>query len=244
MAGPAHHDTAQPIQARLPDSRTLVTSHPDDERLFATVREQLHTAVLGDILDQLGRRHQFLSPEIRPVDPSWTLVGRAMPVLIADVFGAQERPFGRLTEALDQLEPGEVYLARSGRLACSAWGELLTATARMRGAAGAVIDGYHRDTSRILPQKWPVFSRGGYSQDAGIRASVTDYRVPVEIDGVAVSPGDLVVADVDGVLIVPRDIEAEAIERATDKAATENSVRASIEQGMSSTQALAKFGVL
>lgn len=221
-----------------------MTSHPDDELVFATVREQLHTAALGDILDQLGRPHQFLPPDIRPVDPSWTLVGRAMPVLISDVFGHQERPFGRLTEALDQLEPGEVYLARSGRLACSAWGELLTATARMRGAAGAVIDGYHRDTARILPQKWPVFSRGGYSQDAGIRASVRDYRVPVEIDGVLVSPGDLVVADVDGVLIVPRDMEAEAIERAVAKAATENSVRASIEQGMSSTHALAKFGVL
>lgn len=221
-----------------------MTSQPDDESLFATVREQLYTAVIGDILDQLGRHHQFLPPDIRPIDPSWTIVGRAMPVLITDVFGPQQQPFGRLTEALDQLEPGEVYLARSGRQACSAWGELLTATARMRGAAGAVIDGYHRDTTRILPQQWPVFSRGGYAQDAGVRASVLDYRVPVEIERVAVSPGELVVGDRDGVLIVPRDIEAEVIERAAEKATTENVVRDSIEGGMSSTAALARFGIL
>ncbi len=221
-----------------------MTSQPDDERLFATVRDHLYTAVIGDILDQLGRHHQFLPPDIRPIDPSWTMVGRAMPVLITDVFGQQQQPFGRLTEALDQLEPGEVYLARSGRQPCSAWGELLTATARMRGAVGAVIDGYHRDTTRILPQRWPVFSRGGYAQDAGVRASVLDFRVPVEIDRVAVSPGDLVVADRDGVLIVPQDIEAEVVERAAEKAATENTVRDSIEGGMSSTAALKRFGIL
>jgi len=172
------------------------------------------------------------------------LVGRAMPVLITDVFEAQRSPFGRLTEALDQLEPGEVYLARNGRAQCAAWGEILTATARARGAAGAVIDGFHRDTIRVLEQDWPVFSRGSFAQDAGIRTSVVDYRVPLEIDGVLVSPSDLIFGDIDGVVVVPRAVEDEVLELALTKAAAENVVRQAIEDGMSSTDAFATYGVL
>lgn len=216
----------------------------DDSTRFALVRSTLYTPVLGDILDSLGRMHQFLPPEVRPISPSMVLVGRAMPVLIADVFGAQTKPFGLLTEALDSLAPGDVYLARSGRLECAAWGEILTATAKMRGAVGAVTDGYHRDTVRVISQDWPVFSRGGYGQDAGVRASVRDYAVAVEFGKVMVRPGDLVVGDVDGVLIVPREVEDEVLELALRKAADENVTRAAIEKGMSSTDAFATYGVL
>ncbi|MER6943083.1 RraA family protein [Nonomuraea sp. NPDC000554] len=208
------------------------------------VRRHLYTPVVGDVLDAMGRTHQFLPPEIRPLLPGVTLVGRAMPVLITDVFGPQAQPFGKLTAALDQLQPGEVYLARRGRVNCAAWGEILTATARMRGAVGAVIDGYHRDTPKVVEQAWPVFSRGGYAQDAAVRASVVDYRVPIEIDGVTISPGDLVIGDVDGVVIIPADIEHEVLERALEKATAEKTVRASIEAGMSSTEAFATYGIL
>jgi regulator of RNase E activity RraA len=172
------------------------------------------------------------------------LVGRAMPVLIADVFGPQRSPFGRLTEALDQLGSGEVYLARGGRTECAAWGEIMTATARVRGAAGAVLDGFHRDTVRVLEQDWPVFSRGRSAQDAGVRATVLDYRVPAEIGGVLVRPGDLVLGDLDGVVVVPAEIEDEVLERALTKATAENLVRQAIENGMSSTDAFATYGVL
>lgn len=215
----------------------------DTER-FALVREHLYTPVLGDVLDQLGRTHQFLPQGIQALHPDMVLVGRAMPLLITDVFETQRSPFGRLTEALDQLEPGDVYLARSGRAQCAAWGEILTATARARGAAGAVIDGFHRDTVRILEQDWPVFSRGRFAQDAGVRASVVDYRVPLEIDGVRVNPGDLIVGDIDGVVVVPSAVENEVLELALAKATAENMVRQAIEGGMSSTTAFATYGVL
>jgi 4-hydroxy-4-methyl-2-oxoglutarate aldolase len=215
-----------------------------DVERFAVVRERLYTPVVGDVLDQLGHRHQFLPQAIQALRSDMVLVGRAMPVLITDVFAAQHSPFGRLTEALDQLEPGDVYLARNGRAQCAAWGEILTATARARGAAGAVIDGFHRDTARVLEQDWPVFSRGRFAQDAGVRASVVDYRVPLEIDGVLVLPGDLVLGDIDGVLVVPSAVEDEVLERALDKAAAENVVRQAIEDGMSSTDAFTAHGVL
>lgn len=213
------------------------------ERL-ALVREQLNTPALGDVLDQLGRVHQFLPAPIRAIRPGMVVAGRAMPVLIADVCGVQRAPFGRLTEALDDLGSGEVYVARSGRIHCAAWGEILTATARARGAAGAVIDGFHRDTPRILAQDWPVFSRGSYGQDAGPRASVIDFRVPVEIGGVSIEPGDLIVGDWDGVLVVPRAVEDEVLERALLKVEAERVVRTAIEAGLSSTAALHEFGVL
>ena len=227
------------------DRKQLMTEYAARDRaLFDEIRAGLYTPVIGDVLDAMGRLHQFLPPAVRPIDPSMVVVGRAMPVLIVDVFGPQPRPFGRLTEALDSLQEGEVYLARSARLQCAAWGEILTETARSRGGVGAVIDGFHRDTAKVLAQRWPVFSRGSYGQDAGVRASVHDYRVPIEIDGVLINPGDLVVGDVDGVLVVPQAIESEVLERAFEKVSAENVTRDAISAGMSSTEAYETFGVL
>lgn len=215
-----------------------------DQERFELVQQRLRTAVIGDVLDAIGKHHQFLSPRLRPLQPAQLMVGRAMPVLISDTFGQRAQPFGRLTEALDSLQSGEIYLARSGRIECAAWGEILTATAMARGARGAVIDGYHRDTHAVLEQNWPVFSYGPYAQDAGARAEVVDFRVTVEINGVQIAPGDLVVGDIDGVLVIPRDVEDEVLERALDKAAAESRTRAAIEAGMSSTTAYETFGVL
>ena len=216
----------------------------DDEDRFDLIKQSLYTPVVGDILDVMGRRHQFLPSAIRPIAPSMRLAGRAMPVLIADAFGVQTKPFGRLTEALDSLQSGEIYLARSARLQCAAWGEIMTVTARMRGAVGAVLDGYHRDTHRVLAQDMPVFSRGCFAQDASVRASVHDFRVPIEIDGILINPGDLIIGDIDGVLVVPQEIEDEVLEQAILKAAAEDTTRRAIERGMSSADAYATFGVL
>ena len=149
-----------------------------------------------------------------------------------------------MTDALDQLQPGEIYLASGGAMNCAAWGEILTATAKQRGAAGAVIDGFHRDTLKVLKQHWPVFSRGAYAQDAGVRSVVEDYRCTIQIDRVVVKPGDLVIGDVDGVVIVPREVEVAAIAGALAKARGEKIVRAEIEAGLSSKAAFEKHGIL
>jgi 4-hydroxy-4-methyl-2-oxoglutarate aldolase len=144
--------------------------------LFALVRTELYTPVVGDILDMLGLFHQFLPQPIQPMRTAMKLVGRAMPVVMIDVYGEQAQPFGKLTEALDQLEPGDIYLASGGAMRCAYWGEILTATARSRGANGAVVNGFHRDTPQVLEQDWPVFSRGRFAQDSGVRTKVLDYR--------------------------------------------------------------------
>jgi regulator of RNase E activity RraA len=216
----------------------------NDAELFALIARELYTPVAGDVLDTLGYEHQFLPQPIQPMREAMVVVGRAMPVLMIDVYGPQAEPFGKLTQALDQIQPGEIYLASGGDMRCAYWGEILTATAKKRGGVGAVINGYHRDTPKVLEQNWPVFSRGRFAQDSGVRTKVIAYRVPIEVGGVRVEPGDLVFGDLDGVLIIPRKVEAETIGKALEKARGEKLVRKEIEAGMSSTDAFKKYGIL
>jgi len=215
-----------------------------DEDRFHRMISVLYTPVIGDILDGLGYSHQFLPQPIQPIQVEMRIVGRAFPVQISDAWGKQEAPFGRMTEALDSILPGEIYVATGGSMNCAAWGEIMTATARTGGAAGAIIDGFHRDTPRVLEQHWPVFSRGRFAQDAGIRSKVVDFRCPIEICSVQILPGDLVFGDLDGVVVIPRDVEDEVIELAIQKATGEKVVRKAIEAGMSSTEVFRKYGIL
>src|SRR5580692_3203599 len=195
-------------------SNKFMAEWTSDADLFKLCARELYTPVVGDILDDLGFTRQFLPQPIQPLREEMKLAGRAMPVVMIDVFGKQKKPFGKLTEALDQLQPGEIYLAGGGDMRCAYWGEILTATAKKRGAVGAVINGFHRDTPKVLEQNWPVFSRGRFAQDSAVRTQVADFRVSVEIGQATVHPGDLVFGDLDGVIIVPKAVETEAIERA------------------------------
>lgn len=216
--------------------------HNDDE-LFALMKEHLYTPVVGDILDAMGYAHQFLPAGIHPLRDDMKIAGRACTVLECDVFEPQKKPFGLLTEALDQLEKNDVYIA-TGAHNSALWGELLTAAARKRGAVGAVLDGYTRDTPQVLQQNFPVFARARWAQDSSIRTNVIDFRCTIEIGGVTIHNGDLVFADMDGVLIIPREAAGECLEKALEKAAGEKLVRRAIEEGMSATEAFRKFGIL
>lgn len=220
----------------------MVLWHDDDE-LFRLMKEKLYTPVVGDILDTMGLVHQFLPPELQPLRDTMKLAGRACTVLEHDVFSPQKKPFGFLTEALDQLRPNDIYIA-TGAHNSALWGELLTATAKVRGAVGAVLDGYTRDTPQVLSQNFPVFARGRWAQDSSIRTNVVDYRCTIEIGQVTIQDGDLVFGDMDGVLIIPQQAAEECIRMALEKASGEKMVRQAIEQGMSATEAFAHFGIL
>ena len=231
----------------MPKKSPLTPVAPEwknETELFELVQRELYTPVVGDILDGLGRYHQFLPAPVQPLREGMKVVGRAMPVLMIDVHGPQKKPFGLLTEALDDLRAGEVYVASGGGMRCAYWGELLTAAARTRGAVGAVINGYHRDTPQVLSQNWPVFSRGRFAQDSAVRTQVANFRCAIEMGGVWVEPGDLVFGDLDGVVIVPQALEATVVKLALVKARGEKVVRRAIESGMSATAAFKKFGIL
>ncbi|MCH8511178.1 MAG: RraA family protein [Kiritimatiellae bacterium] len=215
-----------------------------DEELFALLTGQLYTPVVGDILDAMGRYHQFLPQPVQPLRAPMKIAGRAMPFRYADVDGPQAKPFGLLTEALDDIRPGEVVVAGGGSHRSAYWGELLTATARTRGGVGAVIDGYHRDTPQVLAQNWPVFSWGRYAQDSSVRVAVAAFRCPIELGGVWIEPGDLVFGDMDGVLIIPAAMVTEVIQAALEKARGEKVVLKAIENGMTATEAFRSYGIL
>lgn len=228
-------------------------AYQDDNELFKTMREKLTSSLLGDVLDVLGFQQQFLPPQIRALGPNNILAGRAMPVLEADyvssdkAFGSgpfSHAPFGLMFEALDSLRPNDVYLATGSSPKYALWGGLMTLRAQRLGAAGAVLNGYSRDTLEILSTSFPVFSLGGYAQDQAPRGKVIDYRVPVEIEGVRISPGDIVFGDIDGVVIVPSTVEEEVIKRALEKGTTEDDVRTAISEGMSTAKAFEKYGVM
>jgi regulator of RNase E activity RraA len=181
------------------------------------------------------------------------VAGRAMPVLEADDQGGEgpdrvnpmlNQPFGLMLRALDDLQPNEVYICSGSSPTYALWGELMSTAARNRGAAGAVVNGWSRDTRGILELGFPTFSYGRYAQDQRPRGKIIDFRCTINIDGVRVRPGDLVFGDLDGVCIVPREIETEVIQRAHEKAHGEKRVFEAIKGGMGAQAAWDKFGIM
>jgi regulator of RNase E activity RraA len=224
-----------------------------DCELFDIAKKELITALVGDVLDKLNCQHQFLPPTIKPLNKRMVVIGRAMPVLEADVFGEEIKdsnnplmlkPFGLMFEALDSLTENEVYICTGSSNFYALWGGLMSTRAIKLGAAGAVVNGYSRDTNEVEKLNFPTFSIGTYAQDQGPRGKVIDYNVPIEINGIRVNPGDIVYGDRDGVLIVPKEIEKEAFEGAIEKARGEQLVKKALENGMSTVDAFEKFGIM
>ena len=226
-----------------------------DDELFAIARKELFTAVVGDVMDKLALRRQFLPPRIQPLRDDMVVIGRAMTVLEADVFEERverssnplmNKPFGLMLEALDDLKPNEVYICTGSSPAYALWGELMSTRAMKLRAAGAVVDGYSRDTRGILKLEpsFPVFSHGRYAQDQGPRGKVIDFRVPLEMNGVRVTPGDIIFGDIDGVCIVPRTAETDVFRLALEKARGEQLVAKPIRGGMSAVEAFKTFGIM
>ncbi len=225
----------------------------DDEQLFVIARKELFTALVGDVLDKMEFLHQFLPQPVKPLRSEMVVIGRAMPVLEADVYGERvadtrldvmKKPFGLMFEALDSLKPGEVYICTGASPRYALWGGLMSTRAIHCQAAGAVVDGFSRDTPEILRLNFPTFSRGSYAQDQGPRGKVVDYRVPIEFGGITVRPGDIVYGDLDGVVIVPQEAVEEAFSRAIEKARGEKLVKQALEQGMGTVEAFAKYGIM
>ncbi len=223
------------------------------DELKMLAQTELFTALVGDVLDKMGYFHQFLPPQIKPLDPKMIVFGKAMPVLEADVFGEQwqyssnhfiNKPFGIMFEALDDLKEHEVYICTGSSFRYALWGGLMSTRALKLKAAGAVVHGFSRDTNEVLRLGFPTFSAGTYAQDQGPRGKVIDYRVPIEIGQVRIAPGDIVYGDRDGVVIVPQQIQDEVFERAIEKARGEKLVLKALQNGMSTVEAFAKFGIM
>ena len=225
----------------------------NDEELFDLIRKELYTAVIGDVMDKMGLQRQFLPPQIRPLKEEMFIVGRAMTVLEADCFEElspnsqnllMNKPFGLMLEALDDIKSGEVYICSGSSPSYALVGELMMTRVKMCGGAGAVVNGYTRDTNGIYEVGLPVFGYGPYAQDQAPRGKVIDFRVPIEMNGVRINPGDMIIGDIDGVCVVPREAESEVFIRALEKARGERMVLKAIQEGMSAVESWNKYGIM
>jgi 4-hydroxy-4-methyl-2-oxoglutarate aldolase len=218
-----------------------------DETVIETARAKLYAAVLSDVLDQLGYRHQVLPPNIRPLDEALVLAGRARTGLYRDVYHVPRghNPYALEIALIDDLQPGDVPVlgcGTSGRIA--PWGELLTTASRARGATGCLTDGLVRDIKMIRELQFPVFHGGIGPLDSKGRGEVAAIDVPIECAGVTVNPGDLVFGDADGVLVVPQPVVKQALTQALEKVEGEDRTRAELQQGARLADVFAKYGVL
>ena len=217
----------------------------DEPITLAMMREVLSVALVCDALDPEGLFHQCPRVKFHPLTVAGVLVGRCRTTLWADMAHADPRPYELELRAVDGCQPDDILVcAAGGSMRSGIWGELLSTAARNAGCVGVVVAGAVRDVARMRGMAFPVFAQGTSPYDSKDRQRVIDIDVPVEIDGVIFTPGDLVFADEDGVVVVPARVEAAVVRRAWDKAHAENQVRDAIRDGLSATESFRRFGVL
>ena len=218
-----------------------------DKERFAWIKENLYTAVVCDILDTLGYRSQAMHHRLRPLDgDNCTFVGRARTVRWMEVNHVDDsNPYGKEIELMDSLREGDVVIHSTDYAGSNApWGELMSTTAVMRRAVGCVCDSQIRDCVRIKKLGFPVFYAGIRPLDSSGRGMVVDYDVPVRCGDVLVHTGELVFADFDGVVVVPREAEEEVFYLAQKKAGAENNTRRELLEGKTLREDYDKYDAL
>lgn len=197
---------------------------------------QLPTTTVSDALDRLGIAGQCLG--LKPLDHRFRLCGRALTMRTIPV--AVER--GTVGDYIDDVGAGEVIVIDNrGRPDATVWGDILTFVAHSKGIAGTVIDGVCRDISRSLELQYPIFSRGWSMRTGKDRVQLDGFNVPVSVGDARVTPGDLLLGDANGVVVVPRDRESDVIGLAEQIHAAEEAICRAVESGMRLDEARTKF---
>jgi 4-hydroxy-4-methyl-2-oxoglutarate aldolase len=209
------------------------------------IAEHLYSSVFADILDDKGRRNQVMRPEIRPLYPGAKVAGRAATMLAIQVSQLPPNPYDKLMELLDDIQPGEVVVgAVQSNINAALWGELLSTHTRARGGRGVVIDGLSRDSWGIVEMQFPVFATGLSPADSKGRIEVVAIRGTIPVGGVSVSNGDLVLADDDGCVVVPAELEDEVVRLAFEKVSGEDVMRDILKKGANLREVFKEHGIL
>ncbi len=225
----------------------MTLSVPADADRFEWIRQHLYVPAVCDILDSLGRRNQAMHQRLRPLDSAnCTIVGRARTFRWMETdYVVKEDPYGLEIEAMDSLKPGDVVVHSTDYAGTNApWGELMSTVAKRNGATGCICDSQIRDCLKIIQMGFPVFYQGIRPLDSMGRARVLAYDVPVKCGEVLVHPGELVFADFDGVVVVPKDVEDEVLRLAEEKVVKENASRRELLQGRTLREVYQKYRVL
>jgi regulator of RNase E activity RraA len=199
---------------------------------FAHAKNQLYAAVLADVLDDMGHPDQVMDARLRPLQPESVVLGRARTSLVVPQFAVPAQPYEMQIDAIDSLQPGDLPVFHmSGITACACWGELYSTAARARGAVGVVTDGYGRDARKVMEMGFPMFAAGTRPTNSKGRSTLAGFDLPIRCGGVRVQPGDLVFAEIDGIVVIPAAIADEVIGRAIDIASRENVMRSALQAG-------------
>lgn len=202
------------------------------------------SAIAADALDALGHRDQAMDSRLRPVDPAMRLVGRAYPVHVVEDRAVPERPYEGEMQALGAMGRGDVGVyAVSGESRAAAWGELFSCAAIGRGVRGVVVDGCIRDSRQIQELQYPVFASDRSPLDTLARARVDTHGEPVVCGGRTVRRGDVLVADGDGIVVVPRESVDEVAAFIASKHRLEQGARDDLVAGASIREVWEKYGV-
>lgn len=224
----------------------MVTERIDETAFFAEIKQQLYVAAVCDILDELGYRHQAMHQRLRPLLPdikSCGFIGRAKTLEWIETNQIiEENPYGLEIEAIDSLRAGDVVIHSTDYNGTNApWGELMSTIAKYKGVAGCICDSQVRDCVKIIEMNFPVYYAGIRPLDSKGRGLVISYDVPVSCGEVRVHPGDLVYADFDGIVVVPRAIEKQVLTMAMEKVTRENHSRRELLEGRSLKQVYDKY---
>ena len=224
-----------------------MSKYSNDSERFQWMAEHLYVPAVCDILDDMGLRQQAMHQRLRPLDGSnCTIIGRARTFRWMDTdYVVEEDPYGLEIDGMDSLKPGDVPVhSADAALTNAPWGELMSTLAKRNGSPGCVCDSLIRDCKRIMKMGYPVFHAGIRPLDSKGRGRVMAIDVPIRCGDVLVRSGDLIFADFDGVVVIPRQVEEDVLRRAAEKAGKESDTRRELLKGRTLRDVFNQYRVL
>lgn len=205
--------------------------------------EQLYTGLVADVLDSLGYKDQTMDPAISPIERSQTVAGVAFPAIgRCNRSVDHDMQIRRFLRMLGEAPENSCLVLNANANDSAQIGELTTKALAEQGCRGVISDSGIRDTKAVLNQGFPTFVRYRTPADSIHRWELFDWDTTVVVGGVEVNPRDIVVADIDGVTVVPKDIAEQVLIKAEEMRETENSVREAIQDGLAPEEAYDRYG--
>lgn len=214
--------------------------------LFKYLEEHSYAAAFSDIMDEMGFRKQVVSPDagIKPLKHHYVAMGRAVTLLNSPDKNEND-PYDLVIRCIDAMSSGTILVTTgTEHLETGIMGELTATALRVNGCRGAVVHGYTRDARKLIEMDYPTFAWGSSPIDTTGRARVVETNIPITIGGVTVAPGEMVYADMDGIVAIPEAIEKEVVKRVLERIGTENTVRKELAQGKKMAEVWSKYKVL
>ena len=209
------------------------------------IKEILYSGIISDVLDGMGYRNQALAGGISPLTDDTVIFGPAFTSIGTTVYSMPENPLVAQCKVVDQLGEDEIYvLVTRGDYNCAVFGELFATAVNARKGAGVLLDGYARDVKALKEMKFPLFYKGRDVRTSKGRCEINECQIPVILDGVTIRPGDYILGDIDGVIVIPKEVAEEVIRQAAETVEKENEVRTRLLNGSTLQKAYKEIGAI